>query len=229
MARRALYDEGIAALLHGAVAGRGFFPAAIEAELAAAYTTTAIRNTALLHELEAALAALGRANVPGLLLKGAALAETVYGDPALRPMADCDLLVRPADLAAAQAALESLEPSLIAGHTLTNDDVRLPCCSRSRCALRIVARRRRLNPRRRVNVCRRLRAATKRNVHGHGSPHCWYCPNAFALETLLRVRVSSSSATEQSCVPLSLFRIPRVVRAPHHACALFVQRADDAK
>ncbi len=108
MARRALYDEGIAALLHGAVAGRGFFPAAIEAELAAAYTTTAIRNTALLHELEAALAALGRANVPGLLLKGAALAETVYGDPGLRPMADCDLLVRPADLAAAQAALEAI-------------------------------------------------------------------------------------------------------------------------
>ncbi len=103
--RRALYDEGIAALLHGAVAGRGLFPATIEAALSEAYTTTAIRNTALLYELERALAALDRAGVPVLLLKGAALAEAIYGDPALRPMADGDLLVQPADRATAQAAL----------------------------------------------------------------------------------------------------------------------------
>ena len=36
-----------------------------------------------------------------ILLKGAALAETVYGDIALRPMSDLDLLVRPRDVSAA--------------------------------------------------------------------------------------------------------------------------------
>lgn len=103
--RRAIYAEGVAPLLHAISARPSLFPADIEAELAAAYRITALRNTGLLYELEAALAALAGADVPVLLLKGAALAETVYRDPALRPMADCDLLVRPADLPRAQATL----------------------------------------------------------------------------------------------------------------------------
>jgi len=41
--------------------------------------------------------AMAQASVPFLVLKGAALAHLVYGDPRLRPMRDVDLLVRPAD------------------------------------------------------------------------------------------------------------------------------------
>ena len=45
--------------------------------------------------------AMSQAGVPLLVLKGAALAQLVYGDPRLRPMRDVDLLVRKADAALA--------------------------------------------------------------------------------------------------------------------------------
>jgi hypothetical protein len=41
--------------------------------------------------------AMAHAEVPFLVLKGAALAQLVYGEPRLRPMRDVDLLVRTAD------------------------------------------------------------------------------------------------------------------------------------
>jgi Uncharacterised nucleotidyltransferase len=41
--------------------------------------------------------AMAQAGVPFLVLKGAALAHLVYGDPRLRPMRDVDLLIRKAD------------------------------------------------------------------------------------------------------------------------------------
>ena len=41
--------------------------------------------------------AMAQAEVPFLVLKGAALAHLVYGDPRLRPMRDVDLLIRKAD------------------------------------------------------------------------------------------------------------------------------------
>jgi hypothetical protein len=49
--------------------------------------------------------AMAQAGVPFLVLKGAALAHLVYGDPRLRPMRDVDLLVRKAD---ARRALDVL-------------------------------------------------------------------------------------------------------------------------
>src|SRR4051812_40926908 len=49
--------------------------------------------------------AMAQAEVPFLVLKGAALAHLVYGDPRLRPMRDVDLLVRPADGARALQVL----------------------------------------------------------------------------------------------------------------------------
>jgi putative nucleotidyltransferase-like protein len=41
--------------------------------------------------------AMAQAGAPFLVLKGAALAQLVYGDPRLRPMRDVDLLIRKAD------------------------------------------------------------------------------------------------------------------------------------
>jgi hypothetical protein len=71
------------------------------------YTSTAA-NIVLLDELKRILKALNAQGIPVIVLKGAALAPTVYPDPALRPMRDLDLLVRPKDLDAALAALKRL-------------------------------------------------------------------------------------------------------------------------
>jgi len=60
------------------------------------------------HELANALQALGAAGIIPVLFKGAALAHTVYPDPACRPMSDLDLWLTREEMAPAQAALESL-------------------------------------------------------------------------------------------------------------------------
>lgn len=52
--------------------------------------------------------ALESAGIPSVLLKGPALARTVYPDPALRWSSDIDLLVRPGDVIAAEAILGNL-------------------------------------------------------------------------------------------------------------------------
>ncbi|MBS1248790.1 MAG: hypothetical protein MAG431_00352 [Chloroflexi bacterium] len=57
------------------------------------YYATAAYNTLLFEELARILTALEAAEIPVLLLKGAALAQTIYSDPALRPMSDLDVLV----------------------------------------------------------------------------------------------------------------------------------------
>ena len=54
-----------------------------------------------------ALRLLAAQQIPVILLKGAALAEAVYGNIAVRPMGDLDLLVRREDVPAALAALHA--------------------------------------------------------------------------------------------------------------------------
>jgi hypothetical protein len=54
------------------------------------------------------LRAFAAAGLEVIVLKGAALAEAVYGDVALRPMVDLDLLVQPHDRDAARALLARL-------------------------------------------------------------------------------------------------------------------------
>ena len=67
------------------------------------------RRLALMRgDLAAILAAANSAGVAVLPLKGAVLAEHYYPEPALRPMADLDLLVRPAELPRLDAALAGL-------------------------------------------------------------------------------------------------------------------------
>jgi len=51
------------------------------------------------------LDALARSSIPTLVLKGAALAWTIYPSPALRPMTDIDLLVDRSDAAKAQTVI----------------------------------------------------------------------------------------------------------------------------
>lgn len=68
------------------------------------------------HSQQEINAALTKAGIPALWLKGAALALTIYPDPALRPMIDLDVLV-PVDQCA-----EALR--LLQGLGYTRDDVR---------------------------------------------------------------------------------------------------------
>lgn len=74
---------------------------------------TAIHNILLYRDLERVLAALANVGVAVIVLKGAALAETVYDSIADRPMTDVDLLVHAEDCIAARIALESIGYRLI--------------------------------------------------------------------------------------------------------------------
>jgi hypothetical protein len=75
-----------------------FVPADAWQRLRLAYFASGDRNTRLFRELGTVLQRLRDSGIPVIILKGASLAAAVYGDIALRPMCDVDLLVREADL-----------------------------------------------------------------------------------------------------------------------------------
>jgi hypothetical protein len=66
------------------------------------------QNRMLLHHGGAVVRALAAAGLPTMVLKGAALAPTVYGDIAQRPMNDVDILVRTTDLDDAMTVFSDL-------------------------------------------------------------------------------------------------------------------------
>jgi len=87
---------------------RARVPVDVWEQLRLAYFSSANRNTRLYRGLRAVLVAFGNAGVPVIVLKGAFLAEAVYGDVAVRPMCDVDLMVPRADLPRARAILLGL-------------------------------------------------------------------------------------------------------------------------
>lgn len=89
---------GVAPLLYHTLRGQDILPPQVEADLRRAYHYTATRNHLLLSELRLALERLAQERLPCIVLKGPALLETVYGNLALRPMDDLDLLVRREDV-----------------------------------------------------------------------------------------------------------------------------------
>ncbi len=76
--------------------------------LKGAYVATAARNAVLFRALKTVLEVLSAERTPVIVLKGAALAELVYPQRALRPMADIDLLIREEDLEGAERRLRSI-------------------------------------------------------------------------------------------------------------------------
>ena len=87
----------------------GGAPAPVLSALERAYLANAARSMFIRATTATVVRALDAAGVPSLLLKGAALVETVYDDPAEREMPDIDLLV-PADrLGDATATLAELD------------------------------------------------------------------------------------------------------------------------
>lgn len=71
-------------------------------------SATLLQNCSLLAELLAALDAMAAAGVEAIPVKGLVLTEMFYGNLALRPAGDIDVLVRPRDLPAARDALRGL-------------------------------------------------------------------------------------------------------------------------
>ena len=98
--------ERLAPLLHPSLAPLGILPAGLARSLQQSYRATALRNLRLLGELRQCVAQLLQGGISAIVLKGAALAEPVYGNPALRPMGDLDLLVRRSDVDAVRRILE---------------------------------------------------------------------------------------------------------------------------
>ena len=98
-------DAGVGPLLYKATRGKNLIPHAVETELRNSYYLNAGRSILLTSEFEAIQNRLSTCGVPFILLKGAALAETIYKNPALRPMVDIDLLVQHRD---AQRAVNAL-------------------------------------------------------------------------------------------------------------------------
>jgi len=100
--------EGLLPLLYRILHGQGIIPNAIDEKLEVVYYQSLRRNALLFRELECVLHSLAAQQITVILLKGAALAETVYGNIALRPMDDLDLLVRHEDARGALATLTAL-------------------------------------------------------------------------------------------------------------------------
>ena len=96
-------------------------PEATLARLRRHYLRVAADNTRRFAALEEALLALHGADVRVILLKGAHLAPLVYGNIALRPMVDVDLLVRDHDADKALGALSALGYAPLAGGAWMED------------------------------------------------------------------------------------------------------------
>lgn len=77
-------------------------------DLRVAYYATTSRNIRFLNELSKLLKTFNDANIEVVVLKGAALAETVYQNIALRPFGDIDLLIREDKMPDAEEILSDL-------------------------------------------------------------------------------------------------------------------------
>jgi hypothetical protein len=87
---------------------RSQVPADVLARLRQGYYLSLLRSDRLDAELERIVPALRAEGIPVMLLKGAALARSVYPSPALRPMDDLDVLIPGSQVAQAVARLEAL-------------------------------------------------------------------------------------------------------------------------
>ena len=95
-------------MLYRHLRSRHVAPPRIVDALEETYFSNAARNLFVGEALRRVLEALSSADAPAMLLKGAALVESLYPDPALREMLDLDILVPQARLDAANAALAAI-------------------------------------------------------------------------------------------------------------------------
>lgn len=94
-------SEHLSPLLYNALCGTTSevpIPFSVRENLKKAYMQSGARNAIIYHSLAKVLKNLKNERIPLVVLKGAHLAELIYGNIALRPMGDVDLLVRREDL-----------------------------------------------------------------------------------------------------------------------------------
>lgn len=98
-------DHGVTALLWQSLEGASGGGGALRQRLDVHVQAAAARDLIVQREMQSVLGALAGAGVMALVIKGSALAYTVYERPWLRPRTDTDLLIRAADREAASDAL----------------------------------------------------------------------------------------------------------------------------
>ena len=103
-----VYIEALTPLLYRILRNEDWLPENVQTQWQNAYYQNACRNTLLLRELGKVLQSLADIGVDVIVLKGAALAEKVYGDIAARQMVDLDLLIHPEDLAIVREVVANL-------------------------------------------------------------------------------------------------------------------------
>ena len=115
--------QRVAPLLYARLKERVILPPPEAAQhLRGIYLATFKRNARLLDEVGKILRALRAADIPVIPLKGAYLANGVYGNIGLRQIGDVDLLVKPVDLAKALEVLRTL--GYAAAHLIEIESVR---------------------------------------------------------------------------------------------------------
>lgn len=103
--------QAVAPLIWRRIAEQGLapdIPGPVRAGMKQSYLASEARNLFHFSKLDRITGALGRAGIPVALLKGAHIGRYVYRNPALRPMADIDLLVRPEDVNRALRVMHEL-------------------------------------------------------------------------------------------------------------------------
>ena len=105
---RSAEAERLAPLLHGVLRHEAFVPPHVAKRLASVYRFVGFRNLALLQELGVVIRQLAAHGIAAIVLKGAALADTVYRNISLRPMGDVDLLLHRPDIRSALQILATL-------------------------------------------------------------------------------------------------------------------------
>ncbi len=105
--------HGVAPLVYRTLSERtNFAPAEVLGQLRSRYEYTARKNLRFTAELFRILDCFEAHAIPAISLKGPVLAESVYGDLALRDFSDLDVLVHQQDVVRAKAALRTLDYSV---------------------------------------------------------------------------------------------------------------------
>ncbi|MEZ4516169.1 MAG: nucleotidyltransferase family protein [Chloroflexota bacterium] len=86
-------QDRVASLLYYALRHEQILPESLLEEFHNVYVWTATENALWLKELSSILAIFEEKNIPVIVLKGAALLEPLYGNIALLPMSDLDVLI----------------------------------------------------------------------------------------------------------------------------------------
>ena len=103
-------EDGLTGLVHQSLRAQagGDWPEGVQADVASRTCAAAAEETLRRRETISALDALASAGVTPILLKGTALAYTVYAVPSYRPRADTDLLIPREHVAAARHVMADL-------------------------------------------------------------------------------------------------------------------------